>query len=68
MKIKNKNLMKNPKIAVVGGFSLARFSLAKFLSAVLTIILVALAKYSISGNLCLEYSDFVGNVSMGLLG
>lgn len=44
------------------------FTLAKFLSAMVTIIVVALIKYSISGNLHIEYSDFGSNVGIGLLG
>jgi hypothetical protein len=60
----NKN-NKNVKFfkTVMGGFTLA-----KFLGAVSTIIIVALIKYSIWGNLSLDYSDFFGNVSVGLLG
>jgi hypothetical protein len=49
--------------------SIARgFTLAKFLSGLFTIIIVALMKYNISGNMVLDYSDFGGNVVMGLMG
>ena len=44
------------------------FTFAKFLGAVSTIIIVTSIKYYISGNLSLEYSDFFGNASVGLLG
>jgi hypothetical protein len=44
------------------------FTLAKFLSALATIIMVAIFKYSVTGNIYIEYSDFFGNVSFGLLG
>jgi hypothetical protein len=44
------------------------FTFAKFLGAILTIIIVALIKYYISGNLSIDYSDFGGNVGIGLIG
>jgi hypothetical protein len=47
---------------------LFNFTLAKFCGAVITIILVAMVKYSISGNFHLEYCEFWNNVGMGLLG
>jgi hypothetical protein len=43
------------------------FTLGRFLGAMFTIIIVALIKYYISGNLSIEYSDFFGNLSIGLL-
>jgi hypothetical protein len=62
MKNKNKLIVKHIK-TVMGAFTLA-----KFLGTTSTIIIVALIKYYISGNISIEYSDFVGNVSIGLLG
>jgi hypothetical protein len=37
---------------------LVNFTLAKFTGALVTIIMVALIKYMISGNLHIEYSEF----------
>jgi hypothetical protein len=47
---------------------LANFTLAKFAAALLTITMVALIKYSISGNFHINYSDFWNNIGIGLLG
>jgi len=47
---------------------LFNFTLAKFNGAVVTIILVAMVKYCISGNFHIEYCEFWNNVGMGLLG
>ena len=47
---------------------LVNFTLAKFTSALITIILVALIKYMISGNLHIEYCEFLNNVAIGLFG
>jgi len=44
------------------------FTFAKFLSGISTILIVASIKYYISGNISIDYSDFVGNVGMGLIG
>jgi hypothetical protein len=60
--IKNKILF--VKIRTVTG----KFTIARFLSAAITIIIVAFIKYWIWGNFTIEYSDLVGNVSMGLIG
>ena len=49
-------------------YILANFTLAKFLAAVITALLVASLKYSISGSLHIEYSDFLNNVGITLLG
>jgi len=46
----------------------SRFTMAKFISALLTIVIVASVKYIISGNLYIEYSEFFINVAIGLLG
>jgi NADH-ubiquinone oxidoreductase chain 3 len=47
---------------------LINFTLAKFAAALLTITMVALIKYSISGNFHINYSDFWNNIGIGLLG
>ena len=47
---------------------LVNFTLAKFASAFVTIIMVALIKYMISGNFYIEYCEFWNNVAIGLLG
>ncbi len=47
---------------------LVNFTLAKFTGALVTITLVALIKYIISGNLHIEYGDYWNNVAIGLLG
>jgi hypothetical protein len=60
---------KNSKLIVKSLKTMATtFTLGRFLGTMFTIIIVALIKYSISGNLSIEYSDFFGNVSIGLLG
>jgi hypothetical protein len=47
---------------------LVNFTLAKFTGALVTIILVALIKYLISGDLHIEYCEFWNNVTIGLFG
>jgi hypothetical protein len=47
---------------------LVNFTLAKFAGAFITIIIVALIKYMISGNFHIEYCEFGNNVALGLLG
>ena len=47
---------------------LVNFTLAKFTAALVTIIMVASVKYIISGNLRIEYSEFLNNVALGLYG
>jgi len=47
---------------------LVNFTLAKFAGALVTIIMVALIKYIVSGNLHVEYSEFWNNVALGLFG
>jgi hypothetical protein len=47
---------------------LVNFTLAKFTGALVTIILVALIKYLISGDLHIEYCEFWNNVTIGLYG
>lgn len=44
------------------------FTLARFTGALFTITIVAMIKYSISGNFHLEYCEFWNNVGVGLLG
>lgn len=47
---------------------LVYFTLAKFTGALVTIIMVALIKYLITGNLHIEYCEFWNNVAIGLFG
>jgi hypothetical protein len=47
---------------------LVNFTFAKFAAALVTIIMVALIKYKVSGNLHIEYCEFGNNVAIGLLG
>lgn len=47
---------------------LINFTLAKFTGALFTILIVAIIKYIISGNLHIEYSEFWNNVGIGLFG
>ena len=47
---------------------LVNFTLAKFTGALVTIIMVALIKYLITGNLHIEYCEFWNNVAIGLFG
>ena len=47
---------------------LVNFTLAKFTGALVTIIMVALIKYLITGNLHIEYYEFWNNVAIGLFG
>ena len=49
-------------------YILANFTLAKFLAAIITALVVASLKYYISGSLHIEHSDFLNNVSVALLG
>jgi hypothetical protein len=46
---------------------LANFTLAKFISALITITALAGIKYAISGNLHVEYCNFLTNIGIGLL-
>ncbi len=47
---------------------LFNFTIAKFIGAVVTVTIVAMIKYSISGNFYIEYCEFWSNVGVGLLG
>ena len=47
---------------------LVNFTLAKFTGALVTIIMVALIKYMITGNLHIDYCEFWNNVAIGLFG
>ena len=49
-------------------YILANFTLAKFLAAVITALSIASLKYSISGSIHIEYSDFLNNAGIALLG
>jgi len=46
---------------------LFNFTLAKFISALITIVLVASVKYWVSGGFILDYKDLLNNVALGLL-
>jgi hypothetical protein len=43
-------------------------SLAKFLGAMSTILILASVKFYISGSFHIDYSDFGNNIAIGLLG
>jgi len=43
-------------------------TLAKFISAFITIVIVSGVKYGISGGFSFEYNNFFGNVAVGLIG
>lgn len=58
-----KNIFKK-RLKIAGG----ALTLAKFLSAMSTILIVAYVKYTISGSFHIEYSDFWQNVGIGCLG
>ncbi len=47
---------------------LVNFTLAKFTGALVSITMVALIKYMISGNFHIEYCEFWNNVAIGLFG
>ena len=46
---------------------ISNFTLAKFFGALITIIIVAIFKYCISGSFHIEYCEFLNNVGIGLL-
>jgi hypothetical protein len=58
-----KNFFNNTK-----KFVLNNFTVAKFLAAFFTALIVATLKYYISGNFYLDYSDFSNNLAVALLG
>ena len=60
--------MKNQKLKARFNKALANFTLAKFCGALITVTILAVVKYIISGNFHIEYSDFLNNVAIGLLG
>ena len=64
----NNVLHREFKIMINFKIILKKFSLAKLLSASLTIIIVASVKYTLSGEFHVEYSEFFQNVALGLLG
>jgi len=47
---------------------LANFTLAKFISALITITMLAAIKYAITGDFYIEYCHFFTNIGVGLLG
>ena len=46
---------------------ISNFTLAKFISAFITIVLIALLKYWISGGFTLDFNDLFNNIALGLL-
>jgi hypothetical protein len=50
--------MKNQKLKARFNKALANFTLAKFCGALITVTILAVVKYIISGNFHIEYSDF----------
>lgn len=50
------------------GVKFTTITLAKFLSAFITIVFVSGVKYGISGGFSFEYNNFFGNVAVGFLG
>jgi hypothetical protein len=46
---------------------LFNFTLAKFISALITIVLIASVKYWVSGGFILDYNDLFNNIALGLL-
>lgn len=61
-----KSLLQTTKITM--NTLLVNFTLAKFAGAFVTIIMVALIKYLVSGNFHIEYCEFWNNVAIGLFG
>jgi len=59
-----KNMAINSKIYTI----LTNFTLNKFLAGLLTAIVVAALKHSVSGNFTFNFCDFINNVGMGLSG
>ena len=68
--IKTNKLMKNfiQTTKKTINILLVNFTLAKFTGALITITMVALIKYMVSGNLHIDYCEFGNNVAIGLLG
>lgn len=64
----NKNQIKNTPINSKMYIILTNFTLNKFIAGLLTAIIVAALKYSVSGNFTFNYCDFINNVAMGLSG
>jgi len=64
-----KALIKNTTLNVrrIVNTIISSFTLAKFISAFITIILVALLKYWISGGFTLDFNDLFNNIALGLL-
>jgi len=66
-KMKYKIIIMKSKITKPVLKFLASFTLAKLISALITIISLAAIKYAISGNLHVEYCNFFTNIGIGLL-
>jgi len=58
----------NIKFKLIVKKTLAYFTLAKFCGAIFTITILAMVKYYISGSFHIEYSEFLNNIGIGLLG
>lgn len=67
MTITKKKVM-NIKFKLIVKKTLAYFTLAKFCGAIFTITILAMVKYYISGSFHIEYSEFLNNIGIGLLG
>ena len=61
-------MKKTKKLITIIKKALANFTLAKFCGAIITVTILAIVKYLISGSFHIEYSDFLNNVGIGLLG
>jgi hypothetical protein len=61
-------MKKMKKLRTILNKALANFTLAKFCGAIITVTILAIVKYLISGSFHIEYSDFLNNVGIGLLG
>lgn len=59
--------MKKDKMRTRINKALASFTLAKFCGAIITVSIVAVVKYFISGSFHIEYCDFLNNIGIGLL-
>jgi hypothetical protein len=63
--MKKNTIMQNMRRII--NIILSNFTLAKFISAFITIVLVALLKYWISGGFTLDFNDLFNNIALGLL-
>lgn len=61
-------MYKTKKLRTIINKALANFTLAKFCGAIITVTILAIVKYFISGSFHLEYCDLWNNIGIGLLG